>query len=62
MLVLTRRKNESIKIGKDIKITVVEIQGAKIRIGIDAPQTTVIVRDEISSKPVASAQNNQSRF
>lgn len=66
MLVLTRRKDEVIKIGKDIKITVVELQGAKVRLGIDAPQTTVIMREELidnkTNLRAASAQNNQSRF
>lgn len=51
MLVLTRKENEVIKIGKDIRITVAEIQGAKVRIGIEAPQTTVIIREELESKP-----------
>ena len=38
MLVLTRRPGESIVIGQDIIITVIEIKGGQVRIGIDAPR------------------------
>jgi len=38
MLVLSRHKDESIMIGDDIMITIVDIRGDKIRLGIDAPQ------------------------
>jgi carbon storage regulator len=47
VLVLTRKKNESIMIGNDIKITVVEVDGGQIRLGIDAPQDIDIYRTEI---------------
>ena len=47
MLVLTRKKNESIMIGNDIKITVVEVDGGQIRLGIDAPKDVDIYREEI---------------
>ncbi len=47
MLVLTRRAGEGIVIGDDIKITVVEIKGGGIRIGIDAPQDMKIYRQEV---------------
>ena len=47
MLVLTRKAGEGIVIGDDIKITVVEIKGGGIRIGIDAPQDMKIYRQEV---------------
>lgn len=47
MLVLTRKKNESIVISNDIVITVVEIRGDKIRLGIVAPKDVPVHREEI---------------
>ena len=47
MLVLSRKNNESIIIDGGIVITVLEIRGDKIRIGIEAPKTTVVHRGEI---------------
>jgi carbon storage regulator len=47
MLVLTRGRDESIVIGDDIVITVVDIRGDKIRLGIEAPKSLVILRQEI---------------
>lgn len=46
MLVLTRKTEESILIGEDIKITVLGVSGDKVRIGIDAPRTVKILRGE----------------
>ncbi|MCP3178434.1 carbon storage regulator CsrA [Desulfuromonas sp. KJ2020] len=47
MLVLTRKAGEGIVIGDHIKISVVEIKGGGIRIGIDAPQDMKIYRQEV---------------
>lgn len=47
MLVLTRRKNERIRIGKDIVIVVNRIRGTVVSIGIEAPRETRVVRDEL---------------
>ena len=47
MLVLTRRPGESIIVGKDIVITVIEIKGGQVRIGIDAPRDVQVHREEI---------------
>jgi carbon storage regulator CsrA len=47
MLVLTRRQGESIKIGEDIRITVLQSLGRKVRIGIEAPDNVKIVRNEL---------------
>ncbi len=49
MLVLTRKLNESIQIGEDIRITVVRIKGNTVRIGIEAPQQVRVVRGELQS-------------
>ncbi len=47
MLILTRKAGESFFIGEDIEITVFDIQGEKIRIGISAPENVHIIRKEI---------------
>jgi carbon storage regulator len=47
MLVLSRKKNESIVIDENIIITVVEVRGDKVRLGIQAPREIPIHRSEI---------------
>lgn len=47
MLVLSRQKNQSIVINNDITITVVEIRGDKVRLGIDAPKHISVHRMEV---------------
>ena len=50
MLVLTRKVSESIQINDDVKITVLEIKGKSIRLGIEAPKTTKVYREEVFLK------------
>ena len=47
MLILTRRTNETLMIGDDIKITVLNVKGNQVRIGIDAPNNIAVHREEI---------------
>ncbi len=47
MLVLSRKKNESIIINDHITVTVVEIRGDKVRLGIDAPKDVSVHRREV---------------
>ena len=47
MLVLTRRLNESIMIGNDIELTIIDIKGDQIKLGIKAPKNITIHRSEI---------------
>lgn len=60
MLVLSRKKNESIVINQDITITVVEIRGDKVRLGIVAPKDVPVHRQEIwdaIKKPSATEED-----
>lgn len=50
MLVLSRKKGESIKIGDSITIYIIEIRGDKTRIGIEAPAEVQVLRSEIADK------------
>jgi len=47
MLVLSRKKNESIIINDDITIVVVEIRGDKVRLGVEAPKEVPVHRNEV---------------
>lgn len=47
MLVLSRKKNQSIMIGDDIELTVISIEGDQIKLGINAPRSVEIHRKEI---------------
>lgn len=47
MLILSRRSNESIMIGTDIQVTVLEIRGDQVRLGIRAPREVTVHREEV---------------
>jgi len=47
MLVLSRKKNEAITIGENVKITVIELRGDKVRLGIEAPSEVPVHRQEV---------------
>jgi len=54
MLILSRRVGESIRIGHDIVITVLEVRGESIRIGIDAPRDVQVHRQEVYAAVMAA--------
>ncbi|MDR1507765.1 MAG: carbon storage regulator CsrA [Treponema sp.] len=47
MLILSRRINEKIMIGEDISVSIIEIRGDQVRIGVDAPKTVKVFRQEV---------------
>ena len=58
MLVLSRKKNESIVINDDITIVVVEIRGDKVRLGVEAPKEVPVHRREVYDAIKRSEQSN----
>ena len=62
MLVLSRKKNESIVINDDITIVVVEIRGDKVRLGVEAPKEVPVHRREVydAIKRTGSSQSKDS--
>jgi len=48
MLVLSRKDTEAILIGDDIRVTLIKSQSGQARIGIDAPRSVIIVREELT--------------
>jgi carbon storage regulator len=59
MLVLSRKKNESIVIDDRIKIVVVEIRGDKVRLGVEAPKEVPVHRQEVYDAIKRSAMPNE---
>ena len=47
MLVLSRKKSEKIIVGNEIELTILDVRGDKVRIGIDAPEDVLILRQEV---------------
>ena len=61
MLVLSRKKNESIVINDDITVVVVEIRGDKVRLGIEAPKEVPVHRREVYDAIKRSESESQSK-
>ena len=47
MLILTRRKNEAIRLGEDTRIVLVQVKGGQVRIGIECPSHVRVIREEV---------------
>ena len=61
MLVLTRKVNEALVFGDDIIVTVVEIRGAQVRLGIEAPRDLPVHRKEVYDAIHAEAKHDRER-
>lgn len=59
MLVLTRKANESIHIGDDITVTVVEVRGDRVRLGFVAPKVVPIAREEVSWRKTVKEETTE---
>lgn len=58
MLILTRRIGEALMVGDDVSITVLGIQGNQVRMGINAPRSIEVHREEIYQKIQAEKQRD----
>nr|WP_314994152.1 carbon storage regulator CsrA [uncultured Treponema sp.] len=47
MLILSRKTNQKIRVGDSIEITVIEVRGDQVKIGVEAPQSVKVFREEI---------------
>lgn len=56
MLILTRRVGEKLRIGDNVTIDVLEVKGNQVRLGVNAPRTIVVHREEIFQKIQAEQQ------
>lgn len=61
MLVLTRKIGESIHIGDDVRLTILSVQGQNVKVGILAPRTMMVHREEIYEKIVEENRRAASR-
>jgi carbon storage regulator len=50
MLILTRRTGETLRIGDDVEVTVMAVNGSQVRIGIKAPRNIAVDREEIAER------------
>ena len=60
MLVLSRKPGEKLRIGPDITLTLIEVKGNRVRIGIEAPDQVTVVRGELEDSPGAFASEDES--
>jgi carbon storage regulator len=62
MLILSRKVNEKIMIGEDISVSIIEVRGDQVRLGVDAPKTVKVFRQEvfdaIRAENLAAAESN----
>ncbi len=63
MLILSRKINEKIKIGEDITLTIIEVRGEQVKVGVEAPKDVKVFRQEVfnaiqsENKAAAESQN-----
>lgn len=58
MLVITRKKEEGFKIGKDVIVRILDIDGNQVQVGIEAPPDVKILRLELSEKETPKIEDN----
>ena len=61
MLTLSRHPQESVKIGPDIRVVVLNVEGKRVRLGFEAPPETVVARKKSKISSVGSCDRNRKR-
>lgn len=61
MLILTRRVGEAVVIGEDVTVTVLGVKGNQVRIGVNAPKTVSVHREEIFDRIKNERDNDPAR-
>jgi carbon storage regulator len=61
MLILTRRAGEALRIGDDIEVMVMAVNGSQVRIGINAPRDVAVDREEIAERKRRDREGAQNR-
>jgi carbon storage regulator len=59
MLVLSRKESQRIRLGDSIVITIVKISGDKVRVGIEAPASVLVLRDELEARAPAGGAGKE---
>ncbi len=59
MLILTRRVGETLMVGDEVSITVLGVKGNQVRLGVDAPKTIAVHREEIYARIQQEKQEKQ---
>lgn len=54
MLVLSRKAGERIRIGNDIEVTITQVKGSRVLVGIEAPRETKVLRTEVEDRDGSS--------
>jgi len=57
MLVITRQAGQSVKIGDDVEVRILEVKGKHVRVGIEAPQKLPVHRNEVYNRIVAGQED-----
>lgn len=62
MLVLSRKKGEAIQIADNVRISIVEIRGGRVRLSIDAPRSVRVIRSELIDGDPASFDSDETEY